>query len=193
MRPFFGKATSGHVLVASALGESFQRFSVRKGLAYFLPKLDVPVMDRVEHDNLHLFDVRVAVFVQELLVYKDVDYFPHKVIPACGFVDFFFDAAFQCHGEIGEDGCVDFFGLDGVPSRPFQFVRVVLCADQAHVVCRHMGACRGESNRELIVGVEVVCRGMRAQGDEYFIRVPLAAPCGVHGVGFAVLVVGADN
>lgn len=150
-------------------------------------------MNGVEGDETHLLEVGLAVGCQVFLVGQDVDDLGNEVVSGGALLVAFGNAAFQGEGEVGEYGCVDFLGFGVVPAGLGNLVGRVFAAGDAYVVGGYQGLLGGEGHGEFIVSVKVLGGGMRAHGDHDFFSIPLSAPCCIHGVGGAIVVVGADD
>ena len=81
--------------------------AVAEGLAEAVAEGKVGGVDGVEGDEMHLFEVGLAVGGKEFFIADDVDDFGHKVEAGFGFVVFLDDAALEGQGEVVVKGCVD--------------------------------------------------------------------------------------
>ena len=81
--------------------------AVAEGLAEAVAEGKVGGVDGVEGDEVHLFEVGLAVGGKEFFIADDVDDFGHKVEAGFGFVVFLDDAALEGQGEVVVKGCVD--------------------------------------------------------------------------------------
>ena len=74
--------------------------AVAEGLAEAVAEGKVGGVDGVEGDEVHLFEVGLAVGGKEFFIADDVDDFGHKVEAGFGFVVFLDDAALEGQGEV---------------------------------------------------------------------------------------------
>ena len=81
--------------------------AVAEGLAEAVAEGKVGGVDGVEGDEVHLFEVGLAVGGKEFFIADGVDDFGHKVEAGFGFVVFLDDAALEGQGEVVVKGCVD--------------------------------------------------------------------------------------
>ena len=85
----------------------FQLCSVLEGVADTFANLKIAHVNWIEGDEVHLFEVGLAVGGKEFFIADDVDDFGHKVEAGFGFVVFLDDAALEGQGEVVVKGCVD--------------------------------------------------------------------------------------
>ena len=140
--------------------ELFQRLSVGESLSDLLAEFDVAVMDGIEDDELHFFNVGTAIFSQVGFVNKAITDFGSAVLAFGRLAEFLLDAAFQGHGEVGEDRGVHLFSLYGGPAGFLHLLCVVLGRNDAYEVGGYQGLPRGEGYGEFAVAVEVDGRGV---------------------------------
>lgn len=150
-------------------------------------------MDRVEGNQFHLLHVGLAVGGKIFLVADDIHNFSNEVIARSRFADFLLDAALHGHREAAEEGGVDMLCLAGLPSGPCNLVMVLPAAHEPYIVGAHEGILGGEGHRKFPDAVKVLGSGVGAHRNHNLVIVPLAAPCGVHGIGSAVGIVSADD
>ena len=105
-----------------------------------------------------------------------------------------FQFAFEGEGKLLDEGRVDECALFGMPARLSELVLHIVCGDDAHIIAGDELLLRAHAHRERFAGEQVLRRLVpRAQAEEEPVFVRRAAPCGVHGVGLAVLVIRCDD
>ena len=146
--------------------------------------------DAVVADGVQFLCIHLAQLVQNALVGGDID----DLTDADTVLVELQELTLHGHGQFLNDGGVDELALHGVEARAGELVGGIVGRDDAHVVAGDHGGGGGEADREglglfdVLGGLVVV-----SEADHDQVGVVDAAPGRVHGVGGAVLGVGADD
>ena len=163
---------------------------VREGLPHLLTQRPVAVADAVVADEVQGLGVHLTRPVQNALVGGDID----NLTDTNAVLVELQELTLHGHGQLLDNGGVDELALHGVEARAGKLVGDIVGRDDAHVVAGDHGIGGGEADREglclldVLGGLVVV-----GQADHNQVGVVDAAPGRVHGVGGAVLGIGADD
>ena len=166
-----------------------QVLSFLEGLSCDGAEGDVVGAVYVESQGAELGDIDLAVG-EDGIVHAGVDDVA-EAVAVFGLVGI--ELTLHADGVVGEDGGIDVGGSFGVQAASEDFVGDFVAGDDAHVVgCLHVLLLRDVDGEG--PGAQEVLRGLvvGAEAEEDLVVVADCAPCGVHGVGGAVFVVGAD-
>ena len=162
-----------------------------EGLAHLFAQHQVVVVHGVIGNGPELGNIHLAAVAQDGFIGGNIDDLAHQ---AAGFRIIGDDLALQCHGKLVDEGRVHKFGFDSMEAGFGELIRLLIAADDAHIVAGGYPFCGGHGHGEGLPGDQILgglVGGVHADGD-----LPIladAAPGGVHGIGGAVGVVGADD
>ncbi len=140
---------------------------------------------------MHLLQIGLAVVGKVFLVDNDIDDLGHEVATRIALIDFLHHAALHGHGEVGKHWRIDHAGPLHCPPCLGHLIFFFLAAHDAHIVGSSSSLGSGKGHRELRTSCKIGSSLMTAKRNHDFVVVPCACPCGIHGIGSSIGIIGA--
>lgn len=163
-----------------------QSLSVGEGVADAAADFEIAQVDRVEGKEVHLFEVRLAILGEKLLIDINADNLRHKETARLALIDHPGDPALESHRKIGENRSLDLPRLLHLQSGLGDLVLDLAAADKSEVIRWNHCLFSSKGQGQFRIGLEVLGGLMAAERNDNLVIVPGTSPGGIHCVRCSV-------